>query len=142
MNTQERTSVTVQATIQAPVQIVWKNWTSPQAIVQWNYASEDWHTPHAENDLRVGGTFRSRMEAKDGSFGFDFEGIYDAVRENEYIEYHLADGRKIKVSFFAEGASTRVTETFDTETENPVEMQRQGWQAILDNFRKFTEANP
>ena len=123
------------------MEVVWENWTEPQHITKWNNASDDWHTPHAENDLRVGGKFLSRMEAKDGSFGFDFEGIYDEIRTMKYIEYHLEDGRQVKIHFISDDHSTKVIETFDAETINPIEMQRQGWQAILDNFKKYTEEN-
>ena len=118
---------------------MWEYWSKPEHITKWNSASDDWHTPRAENDLRVGGKFTARMEAKDGSFGFDFGGIYDAVRENEYIEYTLGDGRKVKVHFKDQGDSTKVTESFDAESTNSVELQRGGWQAILDNFKKYVE---
>ena len=131
--------ITVETTIDAPVAKVWKLWSEPDHITKWNSASEDWHTPFAENDLRTGGTFRSRMEAKDGSFGFDFGGVYDEVRENEHIAYTIGDGRKVTVDFFAEGDKTRVVERFDPESENPREMQQGGWQAILDNFKKYAE---
>lgn len=134
------TKITVQANINAPVVKVWETWTTPEHITQWNNASPDWHTPVAENDLRVGGKFLSRMEAKDGSFGFDFEGIYDAVVTNELISYNLADGRNVKIIFIDKGYQTEVIETFDAENENPVEMQREGWQAILNNFKNHTES--
>ncbi|SRR5258706_9074985 len=140
METQEKTIVTVENTINAPVKKVWEFWTRPEHITKWNSASDDWHSPRAENDLRVGGHFFSRMEAKDGSFGFDFGGVYDAVRNNEYIEYTLGDGRKVKITFSSKGNSTKVVESFEAESTNPVEMQKGGWQAILDNFKKYTEA--
>lgn len=133
--------ITVKATINARVEKVWQYWTSPEHIVKWNNASEDWHTPKAENDLRVGGKFLSRMEAKDGSMGFDFEGTYTTVETNKQIAYVLADDRKILVEFNGNGNTTEVVETFDAENENPVEMQQAGWQAILDNFKKYAEAN-
>ena len=120
---------------------VWEFWSKPEHITKWNNASDDWHTPRAENDLRVGGKFSARMEAKDGSFGFDFGGVYDAVRENEYIEYTLGDDRKVKVNFIPQGNKTKVVESFDAESTHSVEMQKGGWQAILDNFKKYTEAN-
>jgi uncharacterized protein YndB with AHSA1/START domain len=141
METNNNTEITVENTINAPVEKVWKFWTEPEHIKKWNNASEDWHTPHAENDLRVGGKFVSRMEAKDGSFGFDFGGIYDEVTINKSIAYTLGDGRKVKIFFTSHGNETKVVETFDAENENSVEMQRNGWQAILDNFKKYTEEN-
>ncbi len=141
METQNKTVITVENTINATVEKVWDYWTKPVHITKWNNASDDWHTPRAENDLRVGGSFVSRMEAKDGSMGFDFSGIYDAVTNNEYIEYTIADGRKVKVFFSAEGNSTKVTESFEAENTNSIELQQGGWQAILDNFKKYTEAN-
>ena len=134
-------SITVENTIKAPVDKVWKFWTSPEHITKWCAASEDWHTPHAENDVRVGGKFLSRMEAKDGSFGFDFGGEYTDVKMHEVIGYILGDVRKVKINFTAGNNETKVVETFDAETENSIEMQRSGWQAILDNFKKYTEAN-
>lgn len=139
METMEKTVITVENTINAPVEKVWEYWTRPEHITKWNTASEDWHTPRAENDLRVGGSFASRMEAKDGSFGFDFGGVYDAVRKNEYIEYTLGDGRKVKITFTANGNSTKLVESFEAESTNSAELQQRGWQAILDNFKKYTE---
>ncbi len=135
------TAITVEATVQAPVEKVWSFYTSPEHIKKWNNASPDWHTPHAENDLRVGGKFLSRMEAKDGSFGFDFWGIYDEVKTNELIAYTLGDNRKARILFNSSGNSTLVTVTFEAETENTVELQKGGWQSILDNFKKYAEAN-
>ncbi|MEO7100254.1 MAG: SRPBCC domain-containing protein [Luteolibacter sp.] len=132
-------SITIEARVKAPVEKVWQFWTEPRHIIRWCAASEDWHTPRAEMDLRVGGKFTQRMEAKDGSFGFDFGGIYDAVIPNELLEYSLEDGRKVKVGFAREDDETIVTETFDAETENPVEMQRNGWQSILDHFKTYAE---
>ncbi len=136
----QATVITVEATVHAPVATVWESWTNPEHITKWNNASDDWHTPWAKNDLRVGGSFSSRMEAKDGSFGFEFGGVYDAVTTNELIAYTMADGRKVTVKFSAEGDVTKVVESFDAENENPVEMQQMGWQAILDNFKKYTES--
>lgn len=109
--------------------------------MQWNNASDDWHTPKAENDLRVGGKFVSRMEAKDGSVGFDFWGIYDEVKPNELIEYTMGDGRKVKVAFNGNESETTVVVTFEPEDENSRELQQGGWQAILDNFKKCVESN-
>lgn len=139
MESKERAIITVQATINAPVEKVWKKWINPIDIVQWNSASEDWHTPMAENDLRVGGKFLSRMESKDGSSGFDFIGVYDEIKTNERIAYTMGDGRKVKLLFTGIGDATKVAETFEAEETNPVEMQRGGWQAILDNFKKYVE---
>ena len=139
METQNKKIITVENTINAPVEKVWQYWTKPEHITQWNNASEDWHTPRAENDLRAGGSFLSRMEAKDGSFGFDFGGVYDSITINKYIEYTLGDTRKVKITFTPDGNKTKVTESFEAESTNPVEMQKVGWQAILDNFKKYTE---
>jgi len=141
METATKTKITIASAINAPVEKVWQLWSAPEHITKWCSASDDWHTPRAENDLRVGGTFSSRMEAKDGSFGFDFGGVYDNVKTNELIEYTLGDSRKVSIHFTPEGNGTKVTQTFEAENENPVEMQRAGWQAILDNFKKYTEAN-
>ncbi|HWN88168.1 MAG TPA: SRPBCC family protein [Chitinophagaceae bacterium] len=138
--TNAATKVTVEATVNAPVEKVWKTWSEPQHIKQWCAASDDWHAPKAENDLKTGGTFSTRMEAKDGSFGFDFGGVYDNVKKNELIEYTMGDGRKVRVAFTPSGDTTKIVETFDAETTNPVDMQRTGWQAILDNFKKYTES--
>ncbi len=133
--------ITVETTFNVPVEKVWNLFTSPVHITKWNAASDDWHTPRAENDLRVGGKFLSRMEAKDGSFGFDFGGVYDEVKTNERIAYTIGDGRKVNIIFTAKGNATKVVETFEAETENSIELQRGGWQAILDSFKKYAEAN-
>lgn len=133
--------ITVEATIQAPVEKVWEHWNEPRHITQWCFASPDWHAPKAENDLKVGGTFVTRMEAKDGSFGFEFGGTYDEVRNKEYIEYTIGDGRKVAITFTGQGDETKVVESFEAESTNPVEMQQAGWQAILDNFKAYSEAN-
>ena len=140
METANKTSVTVQAAVKAPVDKVWKYWTMPEHITKWNYASDDWHTPRAENDIRTGGKFSARMEAKDGSMGFDFGGVYDNVVTNKLIEYTLGDGRKVQVKFQSRGEETNVVETFDAETEHSVDMQRDGWQAIMNNFKKYVES--
>ena len=141
MTTQERTKITVESTVKAPVEKVWKFWNGPEHITKWAFASPEWHTPRAENDLRVGGSFTSRMEAKDGSMGFDFAGVYDDVKPNEYIAYTMEDGRRVSIKFSGKGNETKVVETFEAESENPVEMQKGGWQAILDNFKNYVEAN-
>jgi uncharacterized protein YndB with AHSA1/START domain len=135
----EFTKITVEITVNASMNKVWQYWTEPKHIEKWNNASDDWHTPHAENDLRVGGKFLSRMEAKDGSFGFDFEGIYSEVIPFEKIKYGLEDGREVEIMFNGKGQTTEVIEIFDAENENPIEMQKGGWQAILNNFKKYVE---
>jgi len=140
METKEKTVITVKTTVNAPVAKVWEFWAKPEHITKWCNASDDWHTPRAENDLRTGGRFSSRMEAKDGSMGFDFGGVYDKVKNNEYIEYTMGDGRKVQVNFTANGNSTDIVEKFEAEDANPIEMQQGGWQAILDNFKKYTES--
>lgn len=133
--------ITVSTTVNADISKVWDYWTGPEHIVKWNNASDDWHTTKASNDLRTGGKFSARMEAKDGSAGFDFEGIYDTVIPNEYIEYTMGDGRKVSVNFTSNGNSTDITETFEAEETNSLEMQKTGWQAIMDSFKKYTESN-
>jgi len=141
MESNKNTQITVQATVNAPVKKVWAFWTLPEHITKWTNASDDWHAPKAENDLREGGKFLTRMEAKDGSFGFDFEGVYEEVKPYKSISYKMADGRKVEIIFDDIDGNTSVTETFDPENTNPVEMQQAGWQAILNNFKKYAEAN-
>lgn len=138
MNT---TKITVETMISADAQKVWDNFTKPEHITKWNFASDDWHCPKAENDLRVGGKLLSRMEAKDGSFGFDFEAYYDEVIVQKRITYTMTDGRKATTDFETSGNRTKVTIVFDAESQNSVELQRTGWQAILDNFKKYVESN-
>ena len=123
METTERTTVTVAAAINAPVEKVWESWTNPRHITKWCNASDDWHAPCAENDVRKNGKFKMTMAARDGSVSFDFEGHYTNVQPNKVIEYTIADGRRVRVTFSSHGAATKVTETFQTENENPVEMQ-------------------
>lgn len=139
METNSNSTITVETLVNATVGIVWKYWTEPQHITKWNNASDDWHTPFAENDLRAGGKFLSRMEAKDGSFGFDFSGIYDEVKLNEIISYILGDGRKVKIIFIAQENKTKIIEIFESEDTNSIELQQKGWQAILDNFKRYSE---
>ncbi|MFN0034396.1 MAG: SRPBCC family protein [Saprospiraceae bacterium] len=141
MASTDKTIITVEATVNASVEKVWACWTAPEHIMQWNNASDDWHTPKAENDLRAGGNFVFTMAAKDGSFSFDFGGVYDEVERHQKIAYTISDGRQVTITFSANGNETKVAETFEAETENPLEMQRGGWQAILDNFKKHVEAN-
>ncbi len=132
-------AITIEATVNAPIETVWQCWTGPEHIIKWNSASEDWHTTAAENDLRVGGKFLSRMEAKDGSVGFDFYGIYDEVVLHETIAYTLGDERKVEIAFSAASNGTKVIETFEAEGMNSIELQRSGWQSILDHFKSYVE---
>jgi uncharacterized protein YndB with AHSA1/START domain len=132
--------ITVQNNINAPIETVWECWTNPEHITKWNNASDDWHTPYAENDLRTGGRFKSTMASKDGRMSFDFEGEYTLVEQNVAIEYVMADGRKVEISFAATPSGVEVIESFDPDTENSEEMQRVGWQAILNNFKKYVES--
>jgi uncharacterized protein YndB with AHSA1/START domain len=135
----EQIKITVEATINAPVEKVWKTWNTPADIMQWNSADPSWHSPRSENDLRVNGRFSHRMEAKDGSFGFDFEGTYDRVDLHKEITYTMPDGRTATTLFSEEDGKTKVATTFDAETENDPEFQKQGWQAILNNFVSYVE---
>jgi uncharacterized protein YndB with AHSA1/START domain len=139
MSTPDKTVITVTVGIEAPVQKVWNLWTDPMHIIQWNNASDDWHTPLAENDLRKGGKFFSRMEARDGSMGFDFIGEYINVEPHTRIEYVLGDGRKVQISFVTNGSSTVVTESFEAEDMNSIALQQAGWQSILNNFKRYVE---
>jgi uncharacterized protein YndB with AHSA1/START domain len=141
MATQDKQVITIENTINAPTEKVWEYWTKPEHIIKWNTPSDDWHTPRAENDLKVGGRFLSRMEAKDGSMGFDFGGMYDAITNNRYIEYTIGDGRKVKITFNPDGNKTKISESFEAENIYSIEMQQGGWQSILDNFKKYTESN-
>jgi uncharacterized protein YndB with AHSA1/START domain len=135
----EQLNITVEATVNAPVATVWQCWTEPKHIVNWNNASDDWHTTEATNDLKIGGKFSSIMAAKDGSFSFDFWGIYDAIETHKLLAYTLGDGRDVTISFSKNGNLTTVTEVFEPEDENTIELQKGGWQAILDNFKKYVE---
>lgn len=138
---QENEKITVKTVVQAPVQKVWQCWTEPKHIIRWNFASSDWHSPTAENDLREKGKFSYRMEAKDGSQGFDFEGVYEKVEPLKRISYVMEDGRKADIYFREEGKTTVVEEIFDAEKTHPMEMQQTGWQAILENFKSHVEQN-
>ena len=141
MTTLNNQAITIKATVYKNINQVWNYWTNPIHIVKWNFASPEWHAPFAENDLKVGGKFKSRMEAIDGSIGFDFEGTYEEVETNKIIAYGLADGRKVKILFHQiNDNTTEVIEAFDPETDNPMEMQQAGWQAILDNFKAYNES--
>ena len=131
--------ITISATIKGSLQHVWTCYTEPAHIMQWNQASPDWHCPAASNELRVGGMFKSTMAAKDGSFEFEFGGTYDAVEHEKLLQYHLSDGRTVKVTFEVADAGVIVTTVFDPESENPLDMQQAGWQAILDSFKQHVE---
>lgn len=139
MESATKTIITVESIINAPIEKVWKLWTTPSDIMKWNNASPDWHTPKAENDLRAGGKFVYTMAAKDGSVSFDFSGVYNQVKTHELISSRLDDGRSLKITFSRNGNQTKVVEDFEAETMNSVELQRGGWQAILDNFKKYAE---
>jgi uncharacterized protein YndB with AHSA1/START domain len=129
----------VEATVGAPTDKVWEFWNEPEHIVNWTFAADDWCCPSASNDLRIGGTYSARMEAKDGSFGFDFEAVYDEVIPRKRIAYTMADGRQATTTFQPMENGTKITTVFDAENQNPVEMQREGWQAILENFKRYVE---
>ena len=137
--TAEKTKITVEATVNAPVEKVWRMWNEPHHIIKWNNASDDWHSPRSENDLKVNGKFNTRMESKDGKHGFDFTGTYTRVEPNKLIEYVMDDGRKVSIQFEENGGKTNVTETFEAESTNSIELQKNGWQAILNNFKSYVE---
>lgn len=133
--------ILIHASVLADIEKVWDYYTRPEHITKWNFASDDWQCPHASNDMRVGGKYLARMEAKDGSFGFDFEAVYEQIIVGERFSYTMPDGREVQVTFKDADGKTEVSINFDAETENSIELQRQGWQAILDNFKKYTEMN-
>jgi uncharacterized protein YndB with AHSA1/START domain len=133
--------ITIQVTIDADISKVWDYWSLPEHIKKWNSSSIDWHTTIAENDLCIGGKFLSRMEAKDGSMGFDFGGVYDEVILNKLIAYTIGDGRKVRINFIETNTGTEIKQSFEAEETNPIEMQKNGWQAILNNFKKYVENN-
>ncbi|MCU0429045.1 MAG: SRPBCC family protein [Cytophagaceae bacterium] len=134
-----KTKITISALVAAERAKVWDYYTKPEHITKWNFAVDSWHCPSASNDMRVGGTYSARMEAKDGSFGFDFEAVYDEIIPGEKFSYTMSDSRKLEAAFIAQGPQTEVVIIFEAESENPVEMQQQGWQQILDNFKSYTE---
>jgi uncharacterized protein YndB with AHSA1/START domain len=140
METLNESAITVQTTVKAPVSKVWKLWSEPEHIQNWCNASDDWHAPYAENDLQEGKTFKTTMAAKDGSMSFDFGGVYTKVDPLKKIAYTMGDGRKVEVTFTEKGNETEIVETFEPESTNPEEMQRGGWQAILNNFKTYTES--
>lgn len=139
MEAEETNAISIKAIVTAPIAKVWEFWNNPEHIKEWAFASPEWHVPNAENDLRKGGKFSTTMAAKDGSMSFDLSGTYITVEEHKLIEYVLGDGRKVKILFESDGDKTEVTETFDPEKTNPVEMQKGGWLAILNNFKRYTE---
>lgn len=141
MKAMQRTKITIETTVAVPVKQAWELWTLPEHITQWNFASDAWRGPTAQNDLRAGGRFSARMEAKDGSMGFDFGGQHDRVTLHQQIDSTMEDGRKMSVVFSADGDKTRVVEIFEAEETNSVELQRDGWQTILNNFKKYAEAS-
>lgn len=136
-----KTAITVQTTIKASIAKVWQYWTEPEHIKSWCHATDDWQAPYAENNLQTGGKFVTTMTAKDGSMSFDFAGTYDTVNKHQLIDYTLNDGRKVSIHFSSLDGETQVTETFEAEDTHPLEMQRSGWQAILDNFKNYTETH-
>jgi len=139
MESTEKKVISVQTRVNAPINKVWQYWISPEAILRWNMASDDWHTTYAKNDVRNGGKFNIRMEARDGSTGFDFYGVYENVIAQKQIIYKLGDGRKVQITFSPKKGKTEIVEVFEAEKTNPIQLQRDGWQAILDNFKKYTE---
>jgi len=139
-NKMSHSKITVNATVNATADKAWDCYTNPQHIIHWNFADPSWHCPSAENDMRIGGIYKARMEAKDGSFGFDFEAIYSEITEGKHFTYGFG-GREATVQFNNAGSQTEVIVTFDPETENPIELQRGGWQSILNSFKSYTETN-
>ena len=135
----KKKSITVEASVTAGIENIWELWNEPKHIKKWYHASDDWFVPKAENNPKVGGRFKIAMAAKDKSAGFDFEGTYSSIEKYRLIEYTIDGGRKVKITFEKNGKSIKVKETFETENTNPEEMQRAGWQAILDNFKKYAE---
>ena len=135
----DKSTITIEVIINASIEKVWECWTNIEHIVNWYYASDDWHAPYAENDLRAGGRFKTTMSAKDGSMSFDFEGTYTTVKSFEHIEYTIDDGRKVVISFSNSDTRVEIVQTFEAESENSLELQRNGWQAILNNFKAYTE---
>jgi len=133
--------ITIEAIVNKPIGIVWECWTKPEHITKWCFASDDWHAPSSTSDFKVGGKISTRMEAKDGSFGFDFWGIYNDIKTNEKVGVVLGDDRKWDTYFSVVDGSVKVVEEFEAESQNPIEMQRLGWQSILDNFKKYVESN-
>ncbi|WP_296705302.1 SRPBCC family protein [Algoriphagus sp.] len=140
MTTSEKTKITVQVSVNVSMEKAWEAWVKPKHIINWNFASPDWQCPKSENDLQPGGNFVSRMEAKDGSFGFEFGGVYQDVIKHQLISYILEDSRTVKITFEEKDEEILVVETFEAESENPIELQRDGWQAIMNNYKKYVES--
>ena len=133
-------TVTVENTIGTNVDKAWEFWTNPEHITHWNFATPEWHCPTAEHDLRVGGKLKYTLAAKDGSMAFDYTATFTTIKPGELLEYTLDDGRKVSISFIGKGNTTQIIERFEVEDENSIDMQRQGWQAILDNFKRYAES--
>lgn len=139
-NTTNTATITVETVVNAPIEKVWNAFTTPEDIINWNSPSPEWHTPKATNDLKEGGKFSYTMAARDGSMSFDFGGEFVSIQPNKYLEYNIGDGRNVQVTFEQQGNGVKVTEVFEPESMNPVEMQQAGWQAILDCFKNYVEA--
>lgn len=135
-----KNKISIETKIKAPIDVVWKLWTTPEHIINWNFASDSWCCPNAINDLKPNGQFNWRMEAKDGSMGFDFTGTYQQIQTNELITYLMDDGRAVSINFLIEADQVKVVETFEAEGSNSDELQRLGWQAILNNFKSYVES--
>jgi len=133
-------NITIETLVHAPINLVWDTWNSPNHVVHWNHASDDWHSPKAENNFVVGGKFVYRMEAKDNSFGFDFSGTYEEIVDKKRVVTRLDDNRLVKTEFYGEKDSVRIVETFEAEDQNSIELQREGWSAILNNYKLYTES--
>jgi uncharacterized protein YndB with AHSA1/START domain len=140
MSINSNNTITVQVLVNADLQTAWDRYTNPEYITKWNFASDDWECPNASNDIRTGGNFSSTMRAKDGSASFDFGGVYDEVVPLKSINYHMDDSRKVAITFEEVDGGVKVTTIFDPETQNPLEMQEGGWQAILDNYKKCVDS--
>lgn len=133
-------NITIETLVHAPINLVWDTWNSPNHVVHWNHASDDWHSPKAENNFVVGGKFVYRMEAKDNSFGFDFSGTYEEIVDKKRVVTRLDDNRLVKTEFYGENDSVRIVETFEAEDQNSIELQREGWSSILNNYKLYTES--
>lgn len=132
--------ITIETTVNSDIDKAWKCWTEPEHVTKWNFAADTWHCPKASNDLRNQGKFSFTMAAKDGSMSFDMEGVYDQVKNHEYISYTMADGRQVEITFMSHGHTVHITESFDPENVHPPEFQKAGWQSILDNYKRYVES--